>query len=488
MDTAPLSPLPVPPGAPDWTSGPARSGKTPLWLWVAAIALLAVNVALQRPETLTPAQLSDLETGKTVEPPTGGPDLALGKLAFAQQGKTVMGVGVGDIVVGQYEAFAESSDFAQDKFRVAVVLGKLGHADRMESWFTRLEKTIDAASVLREDMRTVRGLVTDDRSAGAPEPTAVKELEERHGWFGRLAQDDGSAGGAIDQAKKDGERLAAVGLKYLALQATFFVSGLGVLVVLVALAITGRVKPYPTDWRAGVERGFSPRVWLEAVSLFLLGFLGLKMTVLVMGLGGVPQSALIWATLLMPWLLLPTVMWGRMRGLSGQELRGQLGWHMGRGFFREVITGMAAYLGMIPILIAVTVVIMVFYAIFGLKPPQVADRVFELGAGRGIELFATFALVVAWAPIVEEAVFRGALYRFVRTRGGMLAAVAVSAGAFAIMHAYAVPQLVAVGTLGVGFAFLREWRGSLIASMTAHFLQNAVVFTFVSQIAPLIGA
>jgi membrane protease YdiL (CAAX protease family) len=32
--------------------------------------------------------------------------------------------------------------------------------------------------------------------------------------------------------------------------------------------------------------------------------------------------------------------------------------------------------------------------------------------------------------------------------------------------------------LGFGFALLREWRGSLIAPMTAHALNNGIVMTF----------
>jgi membrane protease YdiL (CAAX protease family) len=31
--------------------------------------------------------------------------------------------------------------------------------------------------------------------------------------------------------------------------------------------------------------------------------------------------------------------------------------------------------------------------------------------------------------------------------------------------------------LGFGFALMREWRGSLIAPIVAHFMHNATVFT-----------
>jgi membrane protease YdiL (CAAX protease family) len=41
--------------------------------------------------------------------------------------------------------------------------------------------------------------------------------------------------------------------------------------------------------------------------------------------------------------------------------------------------------------------------------------------------------------------------------------------------------------LGFGFALVREWRGSLIPSMTAHCIHNAVTITAVLLVSQLIG-
>jgi len=54
--------------------------------------------------------------------------------------------------------------------------------------------------------------------------------------------------------------------------------------------------------------------------------------------------------------------------------------------------------------------------------------------------------------------------------------------AFGLMHGYELFMLMPVISLGFGFAFLREWRGSLIAPMVAHFLHNATVLTFLLSI------
>jgi membrane protease YdiL (CAAX protease family) len=83
-----------------------------------------------------------------------------------------------------------------------------------------------------------------------------------------------------------------------------------------------------------------------------------------------------------------------------------------------------------------------------------------------------------WAPLTEEAIFRGALYRHLRGRAGTAVCTIATALVFGLMHGYALPLLIPIITLGVIFALMREWRGSLVASITAHFLHNATVLTF----------
>jgi uncharacterized protein len=108
------------------------------------------------------------------------------------------------------------------------------------------------------------------------------------------------------------------------------------------------------------------------------------------------------------------------------------------------------------------------------EPPSnpIAER---LGAADPFTILMFFLLATLWAPLVEEAVFRGAFYRHLRSRVGMALAAIVSSICFGVMHGYPVLLLVPVMSLGVGFACMREWRGSLIASMTAHALHNGAM-------------
>ena len=85
----------------------------------------------------------------------------------------------------------------------------------------------------------------------------------------------------------------------------------------------------------------------------------------------------------------------------------------------------------------------------------------------------------AWAtivsPVVEEIFFRGYIFRALAVRKGVLLAYVISAGAFAAVHG--LPTLFpALFVLGLFFAFAYRHSGNLLASITAHALNNGVVY------------
>ena len=86
------------------------------------------------------------------------------------------------------------------------------------------------------------------------------------------------------------------------------------------------------------------------------------------------------------------------------------------------------------------------------------------------------------APLVEETMFRGVLYRHLREatgRWGWFASVALSAllasFVFAALHPQGWLGIPVLMALALGFTAAREWRGSLLPSMTVHALNNAMV-------------
>src|SRR5262249_2437749 len=88
-------------------------------------------------------------------------------------------------------------------------------------------------------------------------------------------------------------------------------------------------------------------------------------------------------------------------------------------------------------------------------------------------------LASLWAPLVEESIFRGAMYRQLRGWWHWAPAGIVTAILFGVMHGYPLLMLGPVISLGFGFALLRGWGGSLIAAMTAHCLHNTAVICMV---------
>ena len=83
-----------------------------------------------------------------------------------------------------------------------------------------------------------------------------------------------------------------------------------------------------------------------------------------------------------------------------------------------------------------------------------------------------------WAPVVEESIFRGALYRFCRGYMRPVWCVLITSTLFGLYHPYEAGGLVSVGLAGLVFGYLREWRGSLIAPAVAHALHNGTIAMF----------
>ncbi len=93
------------------------------------------------------------------------------------------------------------------------------------------------------------------------------------------------------------------------------------------------------------------------------------------------------------------------------------------------------------------------------------------GHWPGIALAAVTVVVVA--PLAEELLFRGVVYRLARRTWGPWPAALVSALAFGLIHGE--PWFL-FGLIGLGllFAFLYETTGSLLATVIAHGVHNGI--------------
>ena len=95
----------------------------------------------------------------------------------------------------------------------------------------------------------------------------------------------------------------------------------------------------------------------------------------------------------------------------------------------------------------------------------------EMARAYSVTGFLALLFATLVAPLVEELVFRGFLYRAVERRWGWFVATLVSAIAFAIYH----PNFLAAFTSGLVFACLLRRTGSLWAPMAVHAFSNLML-------------
>jgi len=188
-------------------------------------------------------------------------------------------------------------------------------------------------------------------------------------------------------------------------------------------------------------------------------------------------------------VLLVVPLYPLLRGVRWGELKAAMGWHRGEGVWREIGAGLLGYFAGLPLLVIAGLITFGGIALRGLLrkggpgeggPETMDNPIVELVTTAGPWTLALlFVLATVWAPLVEESVFRGAFYRHLRSRAMVIVAAIGSAVVFGLMHGYDLILLLPVMTIGLVFALVREWRGSLIGPMVAHGLHNATILALV---------
>lgn len=144
------------------------------------------------------------------------------------------------------------------------------------------------------------------------------------------------------------------------------------------------------------------------------------------------------------------------------------------GWVKRDLTGEAALgaLLFVPFFFGVGLVAWIFQSA-GLSAPP-GPPAFLIPHGM-LQLLAAVAFLAVVA-VSEETIFRGYLIRrFAAVTGSRSAAIVLSSAVFAIGHGYEGSAGVAtVGVMGVVFALVYLWRGSLVAPIAMHFLQDLI--------------
>jgi membrane protease YdiL (CAAX protease family) len=362
-----------------------------------------------------------------------------------------------------------------DRFRTAIVAGELMGPRETVTRLQRLQHEVSPEGDLAKDifwimpwyMKAAEGRI--DRL-----PEGVQEsIRARHGWFGELAltHQQPSSDPLRQWVIGGGERLRTIG----ALEGLWRGGGL---VAGLVLAITALVKMRGHELSVP-ETNVDRFLYIETFALFVLGFVFLGgVGLLVVGQTSGWAFA---ATEVLQWLAVCAVFWPLARGVTGEELRIDLGLHAGEGVGKEIGIGFLGYLAGVPFVIIGTLVVILISGGFGDTPEEGGHRFPVFGAplsGSWVPVIFGAIGACVWAPFFEECFFRGCLHRYLPFRMGVWMRILISSALFGIIHPYDAQGMIQVGLGGVVFGYLREWRGTLIPSITAHFLHNATITGF----------
>jgi membrane protease YdiL (CAAX protease family) len=262
-------------------------------------------------------------------------------------------------------------------------------------------------------------------------------------------------------------------------------AGLVGLIILAILLLMGKL-------RGGLRCG-SPDagIYAETFALWMVVFAGLNIASEFLP-SAVPRLA---ALALLNLLSLAVLAWPVVRGIPWRQVREAIGLTAGRQPVLEPLVGVGCYAMALPML-AVGVVLML--VLLWLQRTLAGDGpgVDSFGPSGGpthpiigvaahadwwtwLQVFLVAAVV---APIVEETMFRGVLYRHLReatcrtrTLWSVLFSATVVSFLFAVVHPQGWVVVPALMALAFAFALAREWRGSLIAPVVAHGLNNGLL-------------
>jgi membrane protease YdiL (CAAX protease family) len=363
---------------------------------------------------------------------------------------------------------AQSDD---DELRLAVVVAEVEGREAAIRRLEGLSSHLSADDPLAADAAIIRRLLENPQAAAAP--SEVQSLIEHHGWFARLAFSQGKddrdvlRAGVLGEARKVAQAMRYVNFGLIGA----LVGALLLFSAAVWVIATGRIR---LRFAAPAPGG---SVLLETFAVFLAGFILVQVAMhFLQPWLGDEAGLLRWSLVLVP-------LWPLVRGMDRTAWHFAIGWHRGYGVIREIGAGILGYLSCLPIVaIGVTATLVLMRVSAGLEPGgegpgklpthPLGDMLSKATLWEKIQLVM---LAVVWAPVVEESVFRGALFHHLRGRLPMIVAGLVTAVIFAAIHPQGWVAIPALASIGLVLSLLREWRGTLLAPMAAHAVNNGVI-------------
>jgi membrane protease YdiL (CAAX protease family) len=461
--------------------GPKRPLAILSWLViVASIAVLMIQAA-ERPESADP------------QPPDGAdPTLTIqARMVLAQE---AMAPGTGMTAFEEIDL----SNNPDRRLRLAGLAAAIEGPEAGRKIVAEVQAGLSASGIVPTEFQAsaIDGL--DRVFAGTASAATLDAVRADLGWFGQLAilaSQDGGEGRQSRLASQFGE---AMTMMVTIVTGLFIFGGVGLLGFV--LLIFGIVKLAQGQLKSRLSAGSThDGVYAETFALWLIMF----QIILIFGgvaayalediAGDVAKEYTLAVTIVGFFLSLIVLAWPVARGVPWKVVRSDIGWTSGQGVCKEFGCGLLGYAGAIPIA-AIGMLISLLLILFAAPNEGAAAAshpiVGELAGGGWAVRIQVLLLASVAAPIVEETMFRGVLYRQLRMAAGRWApwlSVVVAAGAtslvFALIHPQGLLAVPALMSLAIAFSLAREWRGSLIAPMVMHGVSNGAVMALLMVLA-----
>ncbi len=323
-----------------------------------------------------------------------------------------------------------------------------------------------------------------DSSSLPPEDREL--LTRRLGWVGKLALTPSKSPRKGDrrQINEEGSRTFVILAIATVLGILVILAAFVAIAIMVGLVVAQIVSPH---FQNQSRHGF---VYLETFAIWIVFFFGLQIVTSVVG-SLIQQGSV--AMALGPVAFFGSLLalaWPVVRGISFRTMCRDIGWEL-KNPFVEILVGGFSYLALIvPMLFGISISILLGVGMSWINAPAEFESAGPVGhpiaeeiasGGTLVWILVVVSACVA-APIVEETMFRGVLYRFLRDATdrrqrwvSVVLSSLISGLIFASIHPQGIVGIPVLTTLAFGFSLVREWRSSLIAPIVMHAINNGLV-------------
>ena len=345
-------------------------------------------------------------------------------------------------------------------------------------------------------LREIVGNLVAEQSANANFDSSVIPAADRDfllqqlRWFGRLGLNPAGTPNVLERNEVASRAMWTTVVMFAAIGIGILTLGIGLIGLIIAFVsfAAGRFVSQTKDQVA------SGSIYVETFAIWLVLFfgfqIGLGMMVEAFNLGLRDQ---LFGLLVVFFGSLLVLFWPILRGISPGKMFDDIGWKF-RNPFSEGFYGAFSYASLTPIMGTALVLTVIGAMLFtdGSEGEELAGSggpvhpiMGHLTSGDFMVIVFIFLSTCVAAPIVEETMFRGVLFRYLRDRTGRwsrLGSVAFAAMfnslIFASVHPQGLIGIPVLTALAVGFSLVRQWRHSLMAPMIMHALNNFLVTTF----------